>query len=83
MSVSIQQLCIVKKLCTCRCDKQHHVKMLMHFCHCVITVHHKSGFQEVLAETDAVESLCGIVAMTLSGQLMYAMYALLFHLPSV
>ena len=47
------------------------------------TVHHKSGFQEVLAETDAVESRCGIVAMTLSGQWMYAIYALLFHFPSV
>ena len=57
--------------------------MLMHFCHCVNTVHHKSGFQDVLAETDAVERRCGIVAMTLSGQWMYAMYALLFHLPSV
>ena len=57
--------------------------MLMHFCHCVNTVHHKLGFQEVLAETDAVESRCGIVVMTLSGQWMYAMYVLLFHLPSV
>ena len=37
----------------------------------------------MLAETDAVESRCGIVAMTLSGQWTYAMYALLFHLPSV
>ena len=35
------------------------------------------------AETDAVESYCGIVVMTLSGQWTYAMYALLFHLPSV
>ena len=29
------------------------------------------------AETDAVDSLCGIVAITLSGQQMYAIYALL------
>ena len=57
--------------------------MLMHFCHCVNAVHHKSGFQEVLAETDAVESFYGIIAMTLSGQWTYAMYALLFHHPSV
>ena len=37
----------------------------------------------MLAETDAVESHCGIIAMTLSGQWTYAMYMLLFHLPSV
>ena len=55
----------------------------MHFCCYVNTVHHKSGFQEVMAETDAVESHCGIVVMTLSGQWMYAMYVLLLHLPSV
>ena len=35
------------------------------------------------AESDPVESHCGIVAMTLSGQWTYAMYVLLFHLPSV
>ena len=35
------------------------------------------------AETDAVDNLCRIVAITLSGQRMYAMYALLFHLPRV
>ena len=35
------------------------------------------------AETDAVDNLCGIVTVTLSGQQMYAMYALLFYLPRV
>ena len=37
----------------------------------------------MLAETDAVENHCEIAAMTLSGQWTYAMYVLLFHLPTV
>ena len=37
----------------------------------------------MLAETDAVESCGGIVAMTLSGKQTYTMHALLFYLPSV
>ena len=37
----------------------------------------------MLAETNTVESRCGIVAITFSGQWTCAMYALLFHLPSV
>ena len=37
----------------------------MQVCHYVHTIYHKSGFQEVLAETDAVDKFCGTVAMTL------------------
>lgn len=35
------------------------------------------------AETDVVDKHCRIVVMTLQGEWMYAMYALLFYLPSV
>ena len=34
-------------------------------CHHVHTINHKSGFQEVSPETDAVDKHCGTVAMTL------------------
>ena len=34
------------------------------------------------AETDAVESHCGILMVTLLRQRMHAMYVLLFYLPS-
>ena len=37
----------------------------------------------MVAEADAVDNRCGIVAMTLQGQRTYATYALLFHLPSI
>lgn len=50
---------------------------------CILTIDYKSGFQEVSAETDAVDNCCGIVVITLWGQQMYAMYALLFHFPSI
>ena len=57
--------------------------MLTQVRHHVHTVNHKSGFQEVSAETDAVDKCCGTVAMTLCGQRAYVIYALLFHRPSV
>lgn len=57
--------------------------MSLQFYHYVHTIDHKLGFQEVLAETDDVDNCSGIVAMTLWGQWTYAMYALLFHLPSI
>ena len=56
----------------------------MQFWHYAHTTVHKSGFQEVSAETDAVDSLCGIVAITLSGSgCMPYMHYILFHLPRV